>query len=1037
MKPEIKSFRLLGVTRSKAKMYEYDVPEEHHIEIKQNPNALFTITIGLLGDLSATVNRIDNYIESYNELKEHLIFSAYFFDSYLQSKLNENIDAYLFLLSSASYYLCDLPGSSSVLISEADEKYPNIQGLRLEDLMYRILRSQKNDIKEIDGPFKDYINPVLQYYNEFYYNGNNEEELLKSIKNLREYIYEYGTPRQLLLADVNMAIIKRKIFNSSWNAIPLYTGLGRDKWIDVISKKSFIKEFWPAQHLLGKAGILKGESAIVQMPTSAGKTKAVELIIRSAFLSYRTSLVVIIAPFRALCHEIKNSMLSAFSEENIYINELSDTLQTDYSFDDSDIQQQIIVVTPEKLLYVLRHEEEIASSVGLLIFDEGHQFDNGTRGITYELLLTSLKSMISEETQKVLISAVISNAEAVGEWLNNEPKTVTGTTLTPTLRSIGFVSWLDQRGRIEYVSNDNIDTGNYFVPRVIESFQLNKKPRERKIRFFPTKSESQSIALYLGLKLVSKGSIAIFCGRKTSAASICNKVVDLIERDAPITFPAEYCDIDEIKRLHALYQKNLGVDADATKCSSKGIFSHHANIPHGIRLAVEYAMREDYIRFVICTSTLAQGVNLPIRYLIVSNVYQGKERIKVRDFHNLIGRAGRSGMHTEGSVLFSDPDIYDTRNNRYEKWKWQQVKDLLETNNSEPCVSNLLSIFEPIESDDKKYYIPTKALDFANAYIEDSQKILNLSAEISQREKGFSYKNVERQVLFKIDLITSIESFLLSHWDEKNEPLSESDIMNLAKETLAYYLADDDKGIDILELFKLLSNNISDKITEPLKRKIYGRTLYGINSVQIIENWVKENISNLTNSSDASTLFSVLWPIFNQFIKNKVFAKIDNPDILQDISYKWISGDSFQEILGLVHDNDVKLIWGKKRRHINIDHIVDLCENGLSYDGSLLINAVVEVLELIHDDIEIDELKNELTLLQKKIKYGLPNESSIIIHELGFTDRVISQEISESIKEAGSKIEVKDFIKKNQDLLKSILENYPLYYQSILEQHLK
>jgi len=91
-----------------------------------------------------------------------------------------------------------------------------------------------------------------------------------------------------------------------------------------------------------------------------------------------------------------------------------------------------------------------------LIFDERHQFGSGTRGITYELLLISLRFMIPECVQKVLISTVISNAEAVGEWLNGEPNVVEGITLIPTFRSVGFTSWLGQFGRIEYV--DNRDT---------------------------------------------------------------------------------------------------------------------------------------------------------------------------------------------------------------------------------------------------------------------------------------------------------------------------------------------------------------------------------------------------------------------------------------------------------------------------------------------------------------------------------------------------------------------------------------------------
>lgn len=83
--------------------------------------------------------------------------------------------------------------------------------------------------------------------------------------------------------------------------------------------------------------------------------------------------------------------------------------------------------------------------------------------------------MIPKETQKVLISAVISNAEAVGEWLNGEPNVVEGTTLIPTFRSVGFVSWLDSLGRIEYVDSRDAEQKEFFVPRVIESFNLKKK----------------------------------------------------------------------------------------------------------------------------------------------------------------------------------------------------------------------------------------------------------------------------------------------------------------------------------------------------------------------------------------------------------------------------------------------------------------------------------------------------------------------------------------------------------------------------------
>lgn len=52
MKSETKSLQLLGVTRSKAKMHEYRVPKDHHIKITRNPARLFSLSIGILGDLA-------------------------------------------------------------------------------------------------------------------------------------------------------------------------------------------------------------------------------------------------------------------------------------------------------------------------------------------------------------------------------------------------------------------------------------------------------------------------------------------------------------------------------------------------------------------------------------------------------------------------------------------------------------------------------------------------------------------------------------------------------------------------------------------------------------------------------------------------------------------------------------------------------------------------------------------------------------------------------------------------------------------------
>lgn len=1029
MKPEKKSYNLLNVTRAKAKMFEYHVSESDHIRIPEDPAKLLTISIGLLGDFAAAINRGESGDEELSELKKNLLFSAHFFDFYRQSNLAINLDSYLMLLGAASYYLCDLQGSASVLIKDINRESLDLNGEGLETLLFCLLHSEYDYTDK--HLFSDLNNNIIKNILYFYKEASHEHELINSVVKLRNEVYINGTPRQLLLGDLIAAIVKKKLENSAWKNLPLYSGVSKEKWQPILQKNSFIKEFWPAQHLLGKAGILKGKSAVIQMPTSAGKTKSTELIIRSAFLSGRATLAVIVAPFRALCNEIKNTLADAFYNEPIKIDELSDTLQIDFKFSDLLGHQQILVLTPEKLFYILKHSVELAKKIDLLILDEGHQFDSGTRGVTYELLLTSLNLKIPQKAQKILISAVISNAENIGEWLNGESNVVDGKALTPTFKSIAFASWLDQQGRIEYVNANDIDRNEFFVPRVIEKIELNKKGRERKKRYFPEKGDGQSIAIYLGFKLVSNGSIAIFCGSKPTAVSICEKAIDIIERNTHLKQPKEYSNDQEVIRLRNLHILNLGEDSSASISSQYGIFSHHGNVPHGIRLAVEYAMRENLIRFVVCTSTLAQGVNLPIRYLIVTSIYQAGDRIKVRDFHNLIGRAGRSGMHTEGSILFVDPEVYENRKNSREKWRWEQIKDLLNPNNSEPCISNLLSIFDPITSDDGKYYIDIKALDFAKAYIYVSNGIHNLADEIVRRyhDKNFSHNGVTQQISWKINLICSLENFLLS-FESNEEKLTEANAIVLAEGTLAFYLADEEKKEQLRLLFKLLADNIITNMKDSESRIVYRKTFYGIHDSQVILKWLSEYSDKLIVTENNNEIIEALWEIMKIYIRNKSFNKFNKPDILLEMVKKWVSGHSFSEIYQFSKDNDCKLDYGTIPRKIKIENIVDIFEGGIAYDASLFVSTLAEFTNLLERNDKI-KLFNILQFFQKHLKYGLPTKTAIALYEMGFADRVIAQDLALSLGLISiEKQEIIEELKKNKEKSQEVMAKYPSYFQN-------
>ncbi|MCL1971625.1 MAG: DEAD/DEAH box helicase [Endomicrobia bacterium] len=1010
MKPETQSKHLLNITKSKAKMWEYGITLEHHIAIPASnpPEKLFPLSIALLGDLAAEINRGHEDTDTFKELKKELLFSAEFFNSYCESKLIKSLSPKLRLRASGAYYLCDMPGNAMVLAQSLEYEDTDRHTEGLDSLLLCILKGDISvPLKPYTGNYADYINGLPAEISTYYTNGN-DQIVNNTIKELRRKVYDDGTPEQLLLGDIIAAATKKKLDNAAIRVLPKYTGLDIGKWKTALNKPAFIKEFWPAQHLLGQDGVLHGKSAVIQMPTSAGKTKSIELIIRSAFLAQRADLAVIVAPFRALCREIKDSLEKAFSAEYIGIDALSDILQNDFKIEIDKLfaitaRPQILIVTPEKLFYVLRHNPEITQKLKLIIFDEGHQFDTGKRGITYELLLTSLKKFIPADAQKVLISAVIPNASEIGQWLNGDACVVKGTSLIPTSKSIGFASWTTELGQIHYTKgNENV----FYVPRVIEQQTFKNKT-------FPQKTPTD-IALFLGLKLCANGGVAIFCGRKDIATSICKQAIEIFDCGFSAENLIGVSDKTEVSEISNLCEKNLGINSVETKSARLGIFAHHNNIPHGIRIAAEHAMREDKIRFVICTSTLAQGINLPIRYLIIPHTSQAGQPIKVRDFHNLIGRAGRSGKHIEGSILFADPNVYDKKADYRERWRWENAQSLLDINKSENCVSSLLDILNPIE----------------NVSVEDIIKAY-LANEIRELAEKFDNDDSRYLLFGKTQLFDSIENFLLAHWSEADTD-NENFVLELAGQTLAFHLADDEKKIQIKEVFLLLAKNIEEKIKEPSRKAVFGKTLYGVQTSLQIEEWTAKNKERLLEAASIEDFIEAIWPFLCEIIENNgkvIFSRFDPPEIRKKILLAWAKGTSFAGLLSLIEKNGVRRIWGTQRRAFTVEDMVDICENSFAFDGMLLVGAVIEHLEPFDNSI-----KERFQLFQKSLKYGLPTISAINIYELGFSDRFLSQEIAAMLQNQNAgKEEILQMINDPNLLLSINKIQMPSYYQLKLQ----
>ena len=235
-------------------------------------------------------------------------------------------------------------------------------------------------------------------------------------------------------------------------------------------------------------------------------------------------------------------------------------------------------------------------------------------------------------------------------------------------------------------------------------------------------------------------------------------------------------------------------------------------------------MKHKLISFLICTSTLAQGVNLPIKYLIMSSIYQAGNLIKTRDFNNLIGRAGRPGMYTEGTIIFSDPFVYELKDyvnyNKY-AYRWSQYKNLIMNTKQESENISML-----MEMDDN--IILNIINEYYNGNIESALSEYLLPFKESQREK-------EKIRIYDIlSLLSPIENFIMSYLTKENLENNKENIEKIATETLGYYLSKDEQKENIIKLFIIIARFCLQKVPTPEKRYLYSENVFGVKDNETI-----------------------------------------------------------------------------------------------------------------------------------------------------------------------------------------------------------
>ena len=1044
MRHESASRRLFGITRAKGKMYEFALAEASHIAVPPGtePESLFLLTVGTLGDVAAWVNEVEPPdFPLPPETSDEIGFAASFFDAFLASGFSKKLAHDVMLLAASAYYLARRPGSSLVLARRLDEEGA---ADAVDTLLRWLLQAKWAEYPELSHPvFGSALGDVARLLSYHFHDGSNGDELAATLALLRRQAYAAATARELLLVDIVSAVVRLRLCASAWNTLPQFTQIPADKWAPAIRRSGFPKELWPSQMLLGRAGMFSGASGVIQMPTSAGKTRSVEIMLRSGFLSGRVKLAVVVAPFKALCHEIGTSLRNSFKSDDVKVNELSDALQLDFLDQVAELlgaetptSRYVLVLTPEKLLYVLRQAPALVRDIGVVVYDEGHQFDSGSRGVTYELLLTEIKVLLPEAAQTVLVSAVMRNAEAVGRWLiGDKAKVVNGVGLLPTARSVAFATWLERLGQLHFFESNKYDRFDYFVPRAIEQRKLDRLGRERLDRYFPEKGDDawKDVSLYLGIRLAPEGAVAIFCGRKDTATGMAERVVEVYERGYELEPPSKASDSDEICRLAHLIRRHFGATSMLARAAALGVFVHHGNTPHGVRLSVEHAMQHERIRLVACTSTLAQGVNLPIRYLIVSGVNQGGDQIRTRDFQNLIGRAGRAGMHTEGLVIFADPRVMDKR--KAESWRFDAAVKLLDAGRAEETTSSLLTLLAPLMSSDGRAALPISLVNLPKLLLSDESSWPAWAAEVERRfrRQGFSSTEVLAELKYRRRLLTTLESYLMANRGAGDFGEFRTRVRELASSTLAYHLASEEQREAMVSLFELVADHVQRAAPAPEKQAAYAKTLLGVDGAMVIEAWVEANRELLLALTTNAEWLDAVWPLLGMRVDDKFFRSIEPLTLPRELAQGWLRGASYCDLIAVAESQEATKPWGElQRRRLSGADVIDFLERTLGFDCSLVIAAVAQSLFGEHGLGDDDAAA--LTLFQKALKYGLPDWLSISCVERGFADRVVALSLRDSLVQSGYEgVYFGLALKTHRDIISTVLATYPTYFEAVME----
>jgi len=402
-----------------------------------------------------------------------------------------------------------------------------------------------------------------------------------------------------------------------------------------------IERLYPPQVAAVEAGVCEGERLVAAIPTASGKTFIAELAMLTA-----DGPALYIVPLRALARE-KYESFDAIPGVDVGIS------TGDYDSPAEELgEHDVVVATSEKVDSAIRNGADWVGELACVVVDEVHLLGAEDRGPTLEVTLSTLQRR-APGVQVVALSATVENPDEVADWLD-------AALVESRWRPVDLRTGVYAEGRVAFDDGSTLDVDAAGVARE----RRGSGPAGDDGSADSSDSDDEgpddtdaTVALVEDA-VAAGGQCLAFVRSRREAES-------LAERLAAREFDPASRVADDIAGMGGTETGRL-----LAECVGEGVAFHHAGLRSTHRAAVETAFRDRSLSVICATPTLAAGVNVPARRVVVRDQrrYTGSEMewLPVLEVHQMCGRAGRPHLDPYGeAVLVGDASTADDLRERY------------------------------------------------------------------------------------------------------------------------------------------------------------------------------------------------------------------------------------------------------------------------------------------------------------------------------------------------------------------------------------